>query len=255
REEPRNYCSRVCCIKSLNNALKIKQIHPDAEVYIFYRDIMTYGDSERIYTEARKKGIIFIPFDLDSKPEVLVESGGLLVKGIDPLLGIPVELKPDWLSLAVGVVPNPIEDLVKIFGIETTQDGFIKEADSKWRPVDTGHEGIFVCGLARAPARADEAMKEGEAAAQRALRILSKNEIMPQRLLARVRHSICSACGLCIEVCPFNARYIDTVEGKIMVDIASCQGCGTCAAICPNSATLIVDFEDDGIMNVIEAAL
>ncbi|MBU4421256.1 MAG: FAD-dependent oxidoreductase [Proteobacteria bacterium] len=255
REEPRNYCSRVCCIKSLNNALKIKQIHPDAEVYIFYRDIMTYGDSERIYTEARKKGIVFIPFDIDTKPEVLVESGGLLVKGIDPVLGVPVELKPDWLSLAVGVVPNFIKDLVKIFGIETTQDGFIKEADSKWRPVDTGQEGIFVCGLARAPARADEAMKEGEAAAQRALRILSKNEIIPQRLLARVRHSICSMCSLCIEVCPFNARYIDTVEGKIMVDIASCQGCGTCAAICPNSATLIVDFEDDGIMNVIEAAL
>ncbi|MBU1163750.1 MAG: FAD-dependent oxidoreductase, partial [Proteobacteria bacterium] len=255
REEPRNYCSRMCCIRALKNAMKIKQIHPESEVYIFYRDMMTYGDSESIYTEARRKGIVFIPFDLDSKPEVVIESDGPVVKGFDPLLGALVNLKPDWISLAVGVVPNPVKDLVKIFGIKTTQDGFIKEADSKWRPVDTGQEGIFVCGLARAPARADEAMKEGEAAAQRALRILSKNEIIPQRLLARVRHSICSMCSLCIEVCPFNARYIDTVEGKIMVDIASCQGCGTCAAICPNSATLIVDFEDDGIMNVIEAAL
>jgi len=255
REEPRNYCSRICCINALNNALKIKQIHPDADVYIFYRDIMTYGDSERIYTEARIKGIIFIPFDLASKPEVIIESGKPVVKGFDPILGVPVNLKPDWISLAVGVVPNPIKDIVKIFGIETTQDGFIKEADSKWRPVDTGQEGIFVCGLARAPARADEAMHEGEAAAQRALRILSKVEIVPQRLAARVRHSICSMCELCIEVCPFNARYIDIEEGKIMVDIASCQGCGTCAAVCPNSATLMVDFEDDGIMNVIEAAL
>jgi heterodisulfide reductase subunit A len=255
REEPRNYCSRMCCIRALKNAMKIKQIHPESEVYIFYRDMMTYGDSESIYTEARRKGIIFIPFDLDSKPEVVIESNGPLVKGFDPLLGASVNLKPDWISLAVGLVPNPIEDLVKIFGIETTQDGFIKEADSKWRPVDTGREGIFVCGLARAPARAEEAMQEGEAAAQRALRILSKKEIMPQRLLARVRHSICSSCGLCIEVCPFNARYIDTVEEKIMVDMASCQGCGTCAATCPNSATLMVDFEDDGIMNVIEAAL
>lgn len=255
REEPRNYCSRICCISALNNAMKIKQIHPESEVYIFYRDMMTYGNSERIYTEARRKGIVFIPFDLDSKPEVIIESGGPVVKGFDPLLGAAVKLKPEWISLAVGVVPNPVKDIVKIFGIETTQDGFIKEADSKWRPVDTGQEGIFVCGLARAPARADEAMQEGEAAAQRALRILSKVEIMPQRLMAHVRHSICSACGLCIEVCPFNARYIDPVEGKIMVDIASCQGCGTCAVICPNSATLMVDFEDDGIMNVIEAAL
>ncbi|HUV51019.1 MAG TPA: FAD-dependent oxidoreductase [Anaerolineae bacterium] len=255
REEPRNYCSRICCISALNNAMKIKQIHPESEVYIFYRDMMTYGDSESIYTEARTKGIMFIPFDLNSKPEVVIESDGPVVKGFDPFLGVQVNLKPDWISLAVGVVPNPAEDLVKIFGIEITQDGFIKEADSKWRPVDTGQEGVFVCGLARAPARAEEAMQEGEAAAQRALRILSRNEITPQRLTARVRHSICSACGLCIEVCPFNARYMDIEEGKIMVDIASCQGCGACAAICPNSATLMVDFEDDGIMNVIEAAL
>ena len=255
REEPHNYCSRICCLKSLNIALAVKETHPEADIYVFYRDMMTYGQSEQMYTSARKKGIIFVPFGDEKKPAIRVESGDVVVEGYDPILGAPMRLRPDWVSLAVGVRPNPLGALSHIFKIETTQDGFVKEADSKWRPVDTSREGIFVCGMARGPLRADEALREGEGAASRALRVLNKKIVYPQRIAARVRHAICSKCELCIDTCPYDARHVEHEQGRIMVDQLACQGCGACAAICPNSATVLGDFEDNGIMDAIEAAL
>jgi heterodisulfide reductase subunit A len=255
REEPRNYCSRICCLKALANAIRIKEAQPGAEVYVFYRDIMTYGESERIYTEARRQGVFFIPFDPDQRPMVRVDDGELVIAARDPVLGEDVELKPDLLALAVGVAPAPAQALARMIGIALTADGFWQEADSKWRPVDSGREGVFVAGLGRAPARAEEAMREGEAAALRALHLLSNEVLAPQRLAARVRQAICSRCELCIETCPYAARYKDPETGAILVDHAACQGCGGCAAVCPNSATVMGDFEDNGILDMIEAAL
>ncbi|MCP4577525.1 MAG: CoB--CoM heterodisulfide reductase iron-sulfur subunit A family protein, partial [Deltaproteobacteria bacterium] len=255
REEPKNYCSRLCCLKSVKSAIKIADTHPDAQVYVFYRDIMTYGESEKFYTEARKKGVIFIPFSHDQKPQIEIDSGRVIVSGHDPILNETVSFDADIVALATGVHPNAIKTIQSVFGITITEDGFIKEADSKWRPVDTGKEGIFVCGLARNPLRADEAIKEGKAAAQRAIRILSKEAIISPRQVARVRHAICSLCEICIETCPYGARYVEPELGRIMVDQTSCQGCGTCAAACPNSATVMAQIEETGIMDAIEAAL
>ncbi len=255
REEPRNYCSRICCLKAVKNAIAIKDNSPGTDVYVFYRDMMTYGDSERFYTQARKKGVLFIPFDPGEKPRVSVDGADIMVEAMDPVLGEPLRLMPDWLVLSTGVKANETDELQSVVGFETTPDGFIKEADSKWRPVDTGKEGVFVCGLARNPLKAEEAMAEGEAAARRALRILVKKTIVPQRITARVRNAVCSRCELCIEACMYGARVVDVENDRIVVDPASCQGCGACAAICPNSATVIGDFEDDGVMGTIEAAL
>jgi heterodisulfide reductase subunit A2 len=255
REEPSNYCSRICCAKAVANAIAVKELLPDADVYIFYRDIMTYGESEKYYTRARQKGVLFIPFEVENKPLVSVFENDLVVEAMDSILGEPLRLMPDILVLSTGVIPGDMTELQSVLGFETTPDGFIKEADSKWRPVDTGREGIFVCGLARNPVKLDEAMAEGEAAAQRALRILVKTTITPQRIAARVRNAICSKCELCIDACMYGARVMDLEKDQIVVDPGSCQGCGTCAAVCPNSATVMGDFEDDGVMAAIEAAV
>lgn len=255
REEPNNYCSRICCAKALSNALMLKKQRPDINIWVFYRDIMTYGDLEKIYTEARAAGVFFIPLDPDQKPSVAAENETVVVTGRDPIMGEDIRLTPDLVALSTGLIPSPVNDLVRIFGIRVTGDGFIHEADAKWRPVDTDREGIFVAGLCRAPANAREAMAEGEAAAYRAWRILGRTRIGDQRHSARVRHALCSQCELCIAICPYGARYIDLREKKVMVDAAACQGCGACAAVCPNSASVLIDFEDSGILDAIEAAL
>ena len=255
REEPRNYCSRICCQGALEQALKILETQPQADVSIFYRDIMTYGPSESLYTEARKKGAYFIPYDPSNKPSVVIEDGRPVVIGFDPLLREEVRLTPDLTVLSMGLIPNPNEDLIKVFGLEATRDGFLKEADYKWRPVDSSREGIYICGLGRAPMKADEAVREGRAAAVRAFRILARENLPVPSTTARVRPGLCSLCLACLEVCPYNARTFDYVKRIIEVDPAACQGCGACAAACPNSAAMVGNFEEGGLMAAIEAML
>jgi heterodisulfide reductase subunit A len=255
REEPRNYCSRTCCPKNLENALAVRRLFPDARIVFFYRDLMTPGTTESLYAEARSANIQFIPFDKSRPPRVLADGQGLIVEGFDPLMGEALRLAADWVSLAVGMAPNATDDLCRMFAVPMTADGFVQEADAKWRPVDTIHPGVFVCGLARGPLPAGEAVAEGRAAAMRALRLLNRSHLIASRRSAVVRHAICSRCYLCVDACPYGARFVEPAEGRVEVDPAGCQGCGACASVCPNSATVLGDDEDDALMDVIEALL
>ncbi len=255
REEPNNFCSRICCIKALNTALKIKQRHPATDITVLYRDLMTYGRHEALYTEARRRAVRFIPYDPARKPQVIVDDHAITIKGYDPLLAEPVSLTADWLSLATGVRPNPVDSLDALFGVTMTADGFVREADSKWRPVDTGREGVFVCGLARGPARAGDTLRQADAAAMRALRLLRRKTLQPSTATARLRPALCSLCASCVAACPHQARYLDAENRHMAVDAAACQGCGACVAACPNNATVLDGPTATDIMADLETAL
>ncbi len=255
REEDRNYCSRVCCGEALKNILALKRRNPDLDIYVFYRDIMSYGFREHYYTEARKAGAIFIPYELDRKPEVGFEDDLPVITAFDPIVGESVRIRPDRLVLSSGVEPNEVDDLLEIFGVATDPNGFYQEADSKWRPVDFLKQGVFMCGLARAPASMSEAIVSAQASAQRAMRILSAERIARETVVATVRHSLCSLCQRCIAACPYGARSVNLELERIEVDEILCQGCGSCAAVCPNSATVLTGFHDGPMLAVIDAAL
>jgi len=258
RQEPRNYCSRVCCSTSIKQALQLKEQNPDLAIYIFYRDIMTYGFTESYYTQARKAGIIFIQYDIDKKPQMNVTGGSdkpLRINAFDPILGRDIEINADLAVLATGVVPRLPDDLAEAFGASIDQDGFFQEAESKWRPVDSLKEGIFACGLANSPRSIPESIATAEAAAQRSLRILSRENLPAGKVVAKVRHSICSLCELCIEVCPYGARTIDIDLEQVLVNPVMCQGCGSCAAVCPSSASILEGFTIRRMFDVIDAAL
>ena len=255
REEPRNYCSRICCPAALETAIRLKEIHPQVRITVFYRDVMTYGESEEIYTEARRCGILFTPFEPGAPPEVSWESGRLTVKCYDPVAQEQVEMTPDWLAAAVGVKPNPLEPLAEIFRLELTQDGFLMEADVKWQPQDTRREGIAVCGLGRGPVRLEEAIREGRAAAARVMRVLAQPFRLAGRNTAFIRPGLCARCLMCLPVCPYQARYIDEKGGPILVDPAACQGCGLCVAACPAGAIELGDYGDTGLADTVKAFL
>jgi heterodisulfide reductase subunit A len=255
REEPRNYCSRVCCSSALKNSLYLKEQNPEIDVYVLYRDIMAHGFLETYYTKARQAGVIFIQYEVGDKPRVEVANGRIAVGIKDPILDREVMIESDLLVLSTGIVPNEQEKIAKIFEVETDQDGFFQEAEYKWRPVDFIKEGIFTCGIAHSPRSVTETIAMSEAAAQRALRILSSERVMAGRTVAEVRHSLCSLCEKCIAACPYGARWRDEDEEKIMVDELTCQGCGSCAAVCPNSASVLRGYRDEQVFSVIEAAL
>jgi heterodisulfide reductase subunit A len=255
REESRNYCSRVCCQGALKNILLLKKRNPALPVFVFYRDIMTTGFSERFYTEARRSGAVFIRYTPDQKPRVAFKDGKPVINALDPVLGAEVELRPDLLVLSSGIEPGDNSEIAELFGVGLTEDGFFQEAESKWRPVDFLRHGVFACGLALAPGTMRETILSAKAAAQRAVRILSEKQLSCGNVVAEVRQTLCSRCGRCIPVCPYGARSLDLDRDRIVVDELLCQGCGSCMAACPNSATVLRGFRDEQVMAVIDAAL
>jgi len=261
REAPRNYCSRICCQSALKHALYLKDQNPDLAVYILYRDMMAQGFAETYYTEARRQGIVFFPYSPEAKPEVILpeNEGGdepaVRIQTRDPVLGQAVEIDADLLLLATGVQPVLPGALMESLGAETDACGFFKEADFKWRPVDSLSAGVFACGLALSPRAIDESIASAEAAAMRAVRLISRPQLHMGRRVAVVRHSLCSRCRLCMTVCPFDARVIDPETGEITVQALKCQGCGACATICPNSATILSEGSEMEMFEKIDAAL
>jgi heterodisulfide reductase subunit A len=255
REEPRNYCSRVCCAGSLKHALNLKKKNPALTVYILYRDIMSYGFTETYYTQAREAGVIFIQYQVDSKPQVQTDSQGLSVTVLEPIIGQQLQIKTDLLVLATGVVPILPSEMVHNFGATVDQDGFFQEAESKWRPVDSLKEGVFACGLCHSPRNIPETIATAEAAAARALRILSSDRLVSGKVVATIHPSLCSLCERCIDACPYGARSLDLEHKTVLVNPVMCQGCGSCAAICPNSASVLEGFEEQQMFEVIDAAI
>jgi len=255
RDESRSYCSRVCCQSALKNLLLLKKRNPGLPVYVFYRDIMSTGFSERYYTEARRSGAVFIRYTPENRPQVTFKDNKPIIVALDPVLGSEIEVRPDLLVLSSGVEPNDVTELAELFGVGLTPDGFYQEAETKWRPVDFLKHGVFACGLALAPATMRDAILSAKAAAQRTVRILSEKSLSCGNVVAEVRHTLCSRCGRCISVCPYGARSLDMVRDSIAVDEQLCQGCGSCMAVCPNSATVLRGFRDEQVMAMIDAAV
>jgi len=260
RNGRRPYCSRVCCNQAIKNALKLKEIKPDMNIYILYRDMRTYGFYEEHYQEARRKGVIFLRYDPEDKPEVsqMRKNGQYLlrVSGRDPVLGEEVSIEADILVLSVAMEPSPeAAELATLYKVPQNEDGFFLEAHVKLRPVDFATDGIFVCGLAHAPKSVDESIAQAKAAASRATTILAKDYVVGMGIVASVNENICSGCGICEVLCPYNAIEVDREEKVAKVNEALCKGCGTCCSACPSGAAQQRGFRRDQISSMIGAAL
>lgn len=256
REPSRDYCSRICCPTAVKQALFLKEKNPDVQVFILYRDMMMHGFSEHYYTQARRVGVIFIPYDRQQPPRVETDEEDLVTLHThDPIADVDLEISVDRLVLATGVVPRLPTELADFYGAAKDDNGFFQEADNKWRPVDGLREGVFACGLALAPQTITEAAAAGQAAAQRALRILHHERLGAGRPTAKVRTSLCTLCESCVDACPYGARSIDPQRRQLVVHPAMCQGCGACAAVCPNGAASMNGHNAKQMMAMIDSAM
>jgi heterodisulfide reductase subunit A len=260
RDDQRPYCSKVCCSQAVRNALKLKEIKPDMEIYILYRDIRTYGFQEDFYQEARRRGVMFLRYDLDRKPEVkAVRENGrypLKVKVYDPIMGEEVIINTDIVALSVATTPSAeIGEIAQFYKVPLNEDGFFVEAHVKLRPVDFATEGVFVCGLAHAPKSIEESIAQAKAAASRATTVLVKDTITAEGIVSYINKDICSGCGICEGVCPYSAVAVDETSKVSKVNEALCKGCGTCCAACPSGAAQQRGFRRDQISAMISAAL
>ena len=261
READRPYCSRICCAEAVKNALAIKELNPETDVYVLYRDIRTYGMREEYYRKVREKGVVFIRFAPEAKPEVRVVDGRPLVTVEDPILGRAIELQPDILALSSGIVPQSgSEELAQMLKVPLNSDGFFLEAHMKLRPVDFATDGVFMAGLCHFPKFIDEATAQAQAAASRAATVLSRDTLEAEATIANVDPAKCSACHMCEGLCAYHAIEVKVVNERTgkqaaVVNEAMCKGCGACAANCRSLAIDIRGFQSDNISREIAALL
>ena len=265
------FCSRICCTIALKNALKLKEINPNADITILYRDIRTYGFKERIYTRAREAGVRFIHYDFDHKPQVdiiephhdqnMKNKDEIIIRVKEPILSREINLKPEYLVLSMPIVPpKSSKDLASILKLSTDMDGFFLEAHVKLRPVDFSADGIFMAGLAHYPKFLDETIVQAQAAASRASGIISQKTMLTNSRVAKVDPLKCVGCLTCVRICPYEVPKIaDTylgvgdIKGAAYIEPAVCHGCGSCASECPAQAIQLMQYTDAQILTKLDA--
>ena len=262
RQEDRNYCSRICCGQAIKNALKLKEINPEMDINIYFRDMRTYGLIEDYYRLAAEKDVKFIRYEPGEKPvvEAVTEEGRpvLRLTAPDPILGMKLAVDADLLVLSAALIPSAATgEIASLFKVALSPDGFFKEAHVKLRPVDFGTDGVYLCGAAHYPKFIRETVNQACGAAGRVLTLLSRDTVVASGSVCDVDEDRCISCGACISVCNYGAiEFYDTPQGKkAMVNPVLCKGDGLCNSKCPTNAIQLKHFTDEELMSEIDAAM
>jgi heterodisulfide reductase subunit A len=262
RDEERPYCSRICCSEAVKNALRIKELSPETNIYVLFRDIRTYGFRESYYTKARQQNVVFMRYDEDRKPEVSKNRNGLQVEVFDQTLKMPIEISADLVVLSAGIVADEgNETIAKFLKVPLNKEGFFLEAHMKLRPVDFATDGVYLCGLAHSAKAVEESIMQAQASASRAATILSQDSIELEANISQVIDESCDGCAYCVEPCPYQAitliEYMreGSIKKTVEVDETACKGCGCCMATCPKKGILVRGFKLEQLGAQVNAAL
>ncbi len=252
RDKDHPYCSRYCCSAAVKNSIKLKEMNPQMNIYIFYRDVRTYAFKELYYKKAREMGVQFLNYDEDIKPEITAGSSRLKAVIYDKGLDADFEIDADYIVLSAAIRPNPeSQRIAQAFKLSNDADNFFLEAHMKLRPLDFANVGIFLCGLAHSPKLIEESISQAKGAVSRACTVLSKDEMMVGGIVSHVNGENCVACLTCVRVCPYDVPQINA-DGVAEISEASCQGCGNCVSACPRKAIELYHFKDDQIISKCE---
>jgi len=243
------YCSRVCCTATLHTAIELRERFPDTHIYELYQDIRTYGRGhEEYYRRAQEAMVHFIRFTGDERPVVSLAPAGdahpALVRVKDTLTyGEEIEVPVDLIVLAVGMMPRPIDDLVKMLKLSRGNDRFLLEVHPKLRPVEMAVNGILLSGTAQGPMNIQESLAAASAAAAKAAALLGRGQVELPPFVARVDPEKCEGSGACVEACLYEgAIRMQTIHEngrqvrQAVIEPANCSGCGACVSACPNHA-------------------
>jgi heterodisulfide reductase subunit A len=244
-----DYCSRVCCTATLHVINELKERFPKVNVFDVYEDIRTYGRGhEEYYKQASEKMVRFLRFHGDEMPEVIRAPQGdshpVLVKIRDYLTwGEEIEVPVDLVVLAVGMMPQPLDDITKLLKISPGTDRFLLEVHPKLRPVETAVPGVVLAGTAQGPMTIQESCAAAAAAASKVAVLLGRGFVELEPFVAWVNPDRCDGSGQCVEACCYEeAIALKTFSAngrevqKAVVAPANCAGCGVCVGACPNRA-------------------
>lgn len=252
RNEEHEYCSRYCCVATLNAAIGALEKFGDLRIYHIYRDIRAYGKYESYYEQAGTEGMLFIKYDPENPPVVEKSGTKLVVKVKDALTGgEELEVPVDLVVLSVGMEPE-MSDIFTMLRVPFSRDGFLQEVHPKLRPVETAIGGVLVAGTCQGPKDTVETTASASAAVAKADTYLVKGYAELEPFIAEIDPEKCDGCGECVDECPASAIRIE--NGKAVIKEALCKGCGACGAVCPTEAINLRGYYYDQLRRSIEAA-
>lgn len=166
------WCCTVCCGVSIKQAIEVKELVKDAQLYMVYMDIRTTGQWEKLYWDSMEKhGINYIRGRV---AEVYWTGEKLLVKGEDTLVRGPFEVLFDMVVLAVGIEPGPgTKKIAATLGLKLNENGFLAPKHPNIHTEST-KEGVFLAGCCVTPMSIEESLAEGSAAAMAAAKFGKK---------------------------------------------------------------------------------
>jgi heterodisulfide reductase subunit A len=252
-----DHCSRICCNTGIHQALRVKELNPDANVTILFREIYLGGigeDYEAELVHARSLGVTFFRYRHEAPPTI-----GETIDVIDTLTGEPVRLTYDRAVLSMPVIPQEnSKTLSALLGLPLDETGFLAEPRVRLKPDRYLEPGIFVLGSAQQPADSEEALFQAYLIAARVQRFLKQKNINLETPVAAIDPNICTGCGNCPQVCPTHAIKLEKREGILSlseVDGLKCIGCGNCVVVCPVKAISLPGWDNVEIPAQISAAL
>ncbi|MEW6671092.1 MAG: CoB--CoM heterodisulfide reductase iron-sulfur subunit A family protein [Thermodesulfobacteriota bacterium] len=265
RSQDRTYCGRFCCVTAMKNASLIKSRRPETSVRVLHRDVMACGKIfEEYYQKALSLGVQFIRFNREQPPRITgAQNKAGKVTVIHELTGKKAALETDLVVLTAPLVPaKDNRQLSRMLKIPLGNEGFFMEAHQKLRPVEFPADGIFIAGCARYPTDISECVAQGYAAAAKAAVPMARRQVVTEAFTSEVNPLRCSACGRCVEICPFGAvGWIESrnSEGGTVriarVNSTECKGCGLCAASCLSGALQLKGFTDEQILAMVGAGM
>jgi heterodisulfide reductase subunit A len=247
------YCSKTCCMYTAKHAMLYKHHVHDGQAYIFYIDIRSGGKGyeEFVQRAVEEDGVLYLRGKVS---KIFEDKGKIKVWGVDTLTGKNIEIDADMVVLATAMRPSKgADELAKKLKIATDKDGFLAEAHPKLRPVESVTAGLFLAGAAQAPKDIPEAVAQASGAAAKAIAILSQERLYHAPTVAKVNLNLCTGCGMCIEVCPYEALKLK--DGKAEVNEILCEGCGTCSATCLRAAIQVKNLTPLQVHEMIRSSL
>jgi len=251
------YCSKVCCMYVAKQTTAYKKRVPDGQAYVMYIDIRSPGRGyEEFVQRAMEDHDVLYLRGKASKVFQNGDNGKVTVWGVDTLTGQNIEVEADLVVLATATVPaNGSIELGQTIRSGVDEHGFFSEAHPKLRPVESITAGIFLAGAAHFPKDIPETVAQASGAASKVLGLFAQRQMVQEPIVAYVDPELCSACGLCVPACPYEARAMHPWKAVATVNAALCQGCGACAVACPNKASKVRNFTPQQILTMMDAYL
>lgn len=285
------YCSTVCCITALKQAIQVKEQNPDAGVFIVFKEMRTPGQAEDLYRKAQEAGVIFIRCQ---DPEVITSEGQLSVEAYDEVLGEKVVLEDlDLVVLATGMVP------VTAFGPDISQEE--KEEEEKKEeeeievpldvirrsnilnldyrqgpeapalkydfpdshficfPYESRRTGIYMAGCVRRPMGVASASEDAAGAVMKAIQCIELTTrgaaVHPRAgdlTFPEFQMQRCTQCKRCTVECPFGAINEDE-KANPLPQVTRCRRCGVCMGACPERIISFKNYSVGMIGNMLKA--